>query len=250
MRKPKSLLRIYHRLFDAFGPQHWWPARTSFEVMVGAILTQNTNWGNVERAITSLRAADALKPERISQIPLKRLRSLIRSSGFFNQKAARLKAFSRFLVDRYGGRVGKLRREETAKLRGELLALDGIGPETADSMLLYALGKPVFVIDAYTRRVFSRHGYLSEKHGYADWQGLFEENLPRDARLYNEYHALIVKLAKEHCRKRPECGGCPLKGAKAPRGHYEARSKGQGGRRDRLKSTGSLRPQSMSLGSR
>lgn len=210
MRKPKPLLDIYRKLFSVFGPQHWWPARTSFEVMVGAILTQNTNWGNVERAIANLRAKNVLTTQRINVTSLQRLRGLIRSSGFYNQKAARLKAFSRFLLDRYGGNTAKLRREETAKLRGELLALDGIGPETADSILLYALGKPAFVIDAYTRRAFSRHGFLSEKHGYDEWQRLFTDNLPRDAKLYNEYHALIVRLAKEHCRKRPDCSGCPL----------------------------------------
>lgn len=212
MPKPNQLLKIHLELHEAFGPQHWWPARTPFEVMVGAILTQNTNWGNVERAIGNLRAADVLTPQRINATTFLRLTRLIRSSGFYNQKAGRLKAFSRFLVDRYGGSIARLRSEETAKIRTELLALDGIGPETADSILLYALGKPVFVIDAYTRRVFSRHGFLSEKHGYGDWQGLFEENLPRDPKLYNEYHALIVKLAKTFCRKQPMCDECPLSG--------------------------------------
>lgn len=210
MRKPKPLLKIYDRLYDAFGPQHWWPARTPFEVMVGAILTQNTNWGNVEKAVANLRSADSLKPERIARMPLRRLRCLIRSSGFYNQKAARLKAFSRFLLDRYGGDVRKVRRGDVREVRRELLALDGIGPETADSMLLYALGKPSFVVDAYTKRVFSRHGFLSDRHGYSDWQGLFEENLPRDVKLYNEYHALIVRLAKAYCRKSPKCSECPL----------------------------------------
>lgn len=241
MPKSNRLLGIFHKLGDAYGSQHWWPARTPFEVMVGAILTQNTNWGNVERAIANLRAADVLTPQRINVTTLIRLRRLIRPSGFYNQKARRLKAFSRFLVDRYGGSIAKMRREETAKLRGELLALDGIGPETADSILLYALGKPSFVIDAYTRRVFSRHGYLSEKHGYHEWQRLFADNLPRDVKLHNEYHALIVKLAKTHCRKRPECGGCPLKGVKAPRCHSGDGHKGQGGRRNRPICPGSLR---------
>jgi endonuclease-3 related protein len=210
MRKTISLLDIYGRLFSAFGPQFWWPARTPFEVMVGAILTQNTNWGNVEKAIANLKTEDVLTPRRINDITLLRLSRLIRPSGFYNQKARRLKAFSRFLIDRYGGSIAKLRREETAKLREELLALDGIGPETADSILLYALGKPAFVVDAYTRRIFSRHGFLSEKRGYEDWQKLFTDNLPRDVSLYNEYHALIVRLAKTFCRVKPVCGGCPL----------------------------------------
>ncbi len=241
MRKPKSLLDIYRKLFDAFGPQHWWPARTPFEVMVGAILTQNTNWGNVERAVAKLGAANALTAERIARMPLKRLRGLIRSSGFYNQKARRLKAFSRFLLDGYGGSIARMRREEAAKLRQGLLALEGIGPETADSILLYALDRPVFVVDAYTKRVFSRHGFLSEKQRYSDWQGLFEGNLPRDAKLYNEYHALIVRLAKTYCRKRPDCAGCPLEGAKAPPGHSKDGSRGQGGRRIRPSKPGWLR---------
>lgn len=210
MQQAISPSRTFHKLYNYFGPQHWWPAKTPFEVMIGAILTQNTNWGNVERAIANLRAAEVLTPQRIYSTTLQRLRRLIRPAGFYNQKARRLKAFSRFLIDRYGESIAKMRREETTKLRGELLALDGIGPETADSILLYALGKPVFVIDAYTRRVFSRHGFLSEKHGYSDWQEFFEGSLPRDVSLYNEYHALIVKLAKTFCRKRPNCDECPL----------------------------------------
>lgn len=248
MRQTNPLLKTYRKLFQAFGPQRWWPAKTPFEVMVGAILTQNTNWGNAERAIANLRTENALTPQRINVTTLLRLKRLIRSSGFYNQKARRLKAFSRFLIDRYGGNIAKLRREETAKLREDLLALDGIGPETADSMLLYALGKPVFVIDAYTRRIFSRHGFLSEKHGYDDWQGLFTDNPPRDTKLYNEYHALIVRLAKAHCRVRPDCAGCPLKGAKAPQGHSENGPKGRGGRRNRLISRGSLHFESRSRG--
>lgn len=210
MRKPKSLLDIYRKLFSAFGPQHWWPARTPFEVMVGAILTQNTNWGNVERAMANLKATDVLTPERINATTFLRLTRLIRPSGFYNQKTQRLKTLAHFLLERYDGDIRKVRREEVSKVRGELLALDGIGPETADSILLYALGKPVFVIDAYTRRVFSRHGFLSEKQGYSDWQGLFESELPRDEKLFNEYHALIVRLAKTHCRQRPLCDECPL----------------------------------------
>lgn len=248
MRKTISLLDIYGRLFSAFGPQFWWPARTPFEVMVGAILTQNTNWGNVERAIANLRTENVLTPQRINVTTLLRLKRLIRSAGFYNQKARRLKSFSRFLIDRYGGRVGKMRSDEFGKLRGELLALDGIGPETADSILLYALGKPAFVVDAYTRRVFSRHGFLSAKHGYEDWQKLFTDNLPRDTKVYNEYHALIVRLAKTHCRVRPDCAGCPLKGAKAPQGHSENGPKGRGGRRNRLISPGSLHFESRSRG--
>lgn len=178
-------------------------------MMVGAILTQNTNWGNVEKAIANLRAADVLTPQGINDTMLLRLKRLIRPSGFYNQKAARLKAFSRFLINRYGGSIAKMQKEETAILRKELLELKGVGPETADSILLYALNRPVFVIDAYTRRIFSRHRFLSPDSGYQEWQSLFMDNLPRRAVLYNEYHALIVKLAKDHCRPQPICHGCP-----------------------------------------
>jgi len=247
MRKFNRLLDIYNKLFGAFGPQSWWPARTPFEVMIGAILTQNTNWGNVERAIENLRTADVLTPQRFNVTTLLRLKRLIRCSGFYNQKARRLKAFVCYLIERYRGDIRRMRREDVRKLREELQSLDGIGPETADSILLYALGKPVFVIDAYTRRAFSRYGFLSETHGYDDWQRLFMDNLPADVELFNEYHALIVRLAKTYCRKRPNCTECPLLTIGKPKTQYGHSENGPGvggKRRNRPIHSGLLRSKS------
>jgi len=204
--KPLSLSAIHHRLFRAYGPQHWWPADSPFEVMVGAILTQNTNWRNVEAAIASLQAAGMLDGSRIASCDEARLGELIRTSGFFNQKAVSLKAFCRFYLD-HGGAAGLKRLDDP---RRALLALNGIGPETADSMLLYALGMPVFVIDAYTKRIFARLGLTRPEASYHQLQEFFEEHLPMDAGLFNEYHALIVEHAKQHCRVKPLCAECPL----------------------------------------
>ncbi len=199
-------MQVFTSLQDRYGPQHWWPADSPFEVMVGAILTQNTNWRNVETAITSLKAADMLDAERIAACDTARLGGLIRSSGFFNQKAVRLKAFCRFYLDA-GGEAGLKRLDDPGQ---SLLALHGIGPETADSMQLYALELPVFVIDAYTKRIFARLGLAHKDTGYRQLQAFFEEHLPGDTSLFNEYHALIVAHAKRHCRIRPLCPGCPL----------------------------------------
>jgi endonuclease-3 related protein len=176
--------------------------------MVGAVLTQNTNWGNVERAIANLKDADKLSPEAINYMPEEELSGLIRPSGYFNIKAKRLKAFVRYFIERYGGSVERMKREDCAKLRAEVLAVNGIGPETADSILLYALGCPTFVVDAYTKRIFSRHGFFPETADYHEVQRFFMDRLPKDERLYNEYHALIVKLAKDRCVKR--AGMCEL----------------------------------------
>jgi len=199
-------LRIYRLLFDAYGAQHWWPADTSFEMMLGAILTQNTAWTNVEKAIANLKRADALDAQAILKMDEAQLRELIRPSGFFNQKAARLKIFSDFYLE-HGGLEG-LRQMD--KPRAALLALHGIGPETADSMLLYALDEPVFVIDAYTRRIFARLGLTTPDVSYHELQNLFHAQLPMEVPLFNDYHALIVQHAKQHCRVRPRCDGCPL----------------------------------------
>jgi len=200
------LRNIYRRLLAAYGPQHWWPADTPFEVMVGAILTQNTNWKNVEMAIANLKAADMLKAEKIADCDEVHLGELIRSSGFFNQKAVRLKAFCRFYLDQ--GRESGLKRLDDP--RQTLLALNGIGPETTDSMLLYALDVPVFVVDAYTKRIFSRLGMISAKASYTEVQQLFQDQLDADVSMFNEYHALIVNHAKHHCRVKPVCTVCPL----------------------------------------
>jgi endonuclease-3 related protein len=208
----KKLLKIYKILLKEFGPQYWWPADSPFEVMIGAVLTQNTNWLNASRAIDNLKRKDLIRPHKIAVISKSKLISAIRPSGFYNQKAAYLKGFSRHVIDRYSGDLRKMSRVKTGILRNELLAINGLGPETVDSILLYALDKPVFVIDAYTRRIFGRHGVKIKDSDYPGWQNLFELHLPRDAKLFNEYHALIVKLAKERCRKKPDCQGCPLKG--------------------------------------
>jgi endonuclease-3 related protein len=206
------LMDIYSRLFSTFGRRHWWPGDSPFEVMVGAILTQNTNWGNVERAIKNLKRARALTPATIHEMSHERLAGLIRPAGYFNVKAKRLKAFIEFFIKRYSGRVSKMRKVDTETLRRELLSVNGIGPETADSMLLYALERPVFVIDAYTKRVLSRHGIMDGSESYERFQELFHDALSCDVRLFNEYHALLVRLGKDFCKPRPRCEGCPLSG--------------------------------------
>ncbi|MBV9888779.1 MAG: endonuclease III domain-containing protein [Acidobacteria bacterium] len=218
--RSNSFREYYEALFAAHGPQHWWPGRTSFEVIVGAILVQNTSWTNVEPAIERLRREKLLTPRAIECVSLPRLEKLIHSSGYFRQKAKKLKAFVKFLRDEYQGSIAKMARAETQTLRPQLLAIHGIGPETADSILLYAVGHPVFVVDAYARRILERHGHQlhfvrdgkSRPLNYEEIRQLFERELPRDPRLYNEFHALIVQTGKRYCRpKNPICGGCPLK---------------------------------------
>ena len=218
-RPQPDLPTIYRRLLTAFGPQHWWPAETPFEVMVGAILTQNAAWSNVERAIANLKRARKLNPRAILALSNPGLQRLIRPSGFFRVKAKRLRAFADYFVTRYQGSIARMRREPLARLRPELLRVHGIGPETADSILLYALNKPSFVIDAYTRRMLERHGMAARTTGYEDLRAMFEDSLPRRVQLYNEYHALFVRLAKTHCRTRPLCDGCPLSAYRMPPPH-------------------------------
>ena len=206
------LTHIYKKLYSAFGPQHWWPGETPFEVAVGAILTQNTNWGNVEKAITNLKNERKLNAAALHSLPVGRLASMIRPAGYFNIKATRLKHFMDFLVREYGGSMAKMKKEEVDVIRKKLLAVNGIGPETADSIILYALEKPGFVIDAYTKRVLSRHNILDHDSSYDKFQQLFHRNLGKDVQLFNEYHALIVRVAKEHCKTKPICAGCPIEG--------------------------------------
>ncbi len=207
----KKLSLIYHRLYSYFGPQSWWPADSIFEVMVGAILTQGTNWSNVEKAINQLKKHKVLTARKLYNLGDRKLARLIRSAGYYNIKAKRLKEFLKFFIHDYGASLKKISGQRTEVLRNELLAVKGIGPETADSILLYALNKPVFVIDAYTKRIFSRHKLLKEEAGYDEAQGLFTSNLRKDARLFNEYHALIVALGKTFCLKsKPKCSACPL----------------------------------------
>jgi len=201
---------VFDLLFKACGPQHWWPGDTPFEVIVGAILTQNTNWTNVEKAIVNLKREDCLNPGRLHAIKEEDLAELIRPSGYFNIKAKRLKSFTGFLFDSFNGDLDAMFALPLARLRHKLLSVNGIGPETADSILLYAGRYPVFVVDAYTRRIFSRLGLLNEEHTYHQVQAFFQDHLDEDERLFNEYHALIVRHAKEHCRTKPLCEGCPL----------------------------------------
>jgi len=202
-----DLRRLYRKLLGRYGPQEWWPARSAFEMSVGAILTQNTAWLNVERAVASLRRAGYLSAERMSRARAATLAGLVRPAGYFNQKAARLRAWSGFLVDEWGS-LARAKRRRVGDLRAELLALKGIGPETADSILCYALGKPVFVVDAYTRRILSRLGWVSGDEPYDDLRAWCESRLPAEAGHLGEMHALLVRHAKEHCRKRPVCDGC------------------------------------------
>ena len=207
----KELLDINNRLLSHYGPQHWWPAQGSFEVMVGAILTQSAAWTNVEKAIANLKEAGALSPESFDQLPISDLAALIYPSGYYNAKALKLKALAAYLAG-YDNDLGKLFNVETGQLRRELLEVHGIGEETADSILLYAANRPVFVIDAYTRRILGRIGLTPERDRYQDYQHLFMDNLPADAGLYNEYHGLLVCLGKNACRKIPLCEQCCLGG--------------------------------------
>jgi endonuclease-3 related protein len=207
----KILAKIYDKLYRVYGPRHWWPGETSFEVMVGAILTQNTSWGNVEKAIQKLKGKGILNPEGIHRLKKWELAPLIRSSGYYRIKADRLKAFVNFLFEEYDGDLKRMRRERLEELREKLLDIRGVGPETADSILLYGLKKSIFVVDAYTKRVLSRHGMISEKASYEEVQKLFMDHLPHDEKLFNEYHALIVHLGKWVCKKIPRCDICPIK---------------------------------------
>jgi endonuclease-3 related protein len=209
---PEKLALMYKKLYAAFGPQYWWPGETPFEVAVGAILTQNTNWANVEKAIANLKKNGVLRPKALHNMTHARLASLIRPAGYFNIKAKRLKNYISFLINEYQGSMPRMAKEDLRSIRKKLLSVNGIGPETADSIILYALGKPVFVIDAYTKRVLSRHNILDPNASYDVFQGLFHSKLRENICLYNEYHALFVRLAKENCRTKPLCAGCPLEG--------------------------------------
>ena len=207
-----KIIEIYHKLYHAFGPQHWWPGDSPFEIAVGAILTQNTNWANVEKAIASLKNKRALSAKGIHEMKTEKLALFIRPAGYFNVKARRLKAFIHFLTNDYHGSMGRMKNEKLDTLRTKLLNVHGIGPETADSILLYALDNPIFVIDAYTKRALSRHSVINHDENYERIQDLFHETLKRDTELFNEYHALFVRLGKTYCRKKPLCDGCPLEG--------------------------------------
>ena len=205
------LMELFDLLIERYGARHWWPADTPFEVCVGAILTQNTNWTNVEKAIVNLKREGLLSMDALWDIEQERLADLIRPSGFFNVKSVRLKEFIGWVLERHGS-LDAMFSGDWRELREELNAVRGIGRETCDSILLYAGEKPSFVVDAYTKRLFSRLGLVSETASYEEIRSLFMDALPLDAALYNEYHALIVEHCKRHCRKKPICDGCPLKG--------------------------------------
>jgi len=207
----QQLTEIYELLFQRYGPQHWWPADSPFEVVVGAILTQSAAWTNVERAIKNLSEANALSPVRLRQVPQDELAQLVYPSGYYNAKASKLKAFARYLRDNCRDSLDELFSRDVPTLRRELLSIHGVGEETADSIILYAARKPVFVIDAYTRRVVTRLGLEPSAARYADFQRLFMENLPPDEQMFNEYHALIVQHGKEVCRRAPRCSACCLR---------------------------------------
>lgn len=209
-----DLLEEAYKLCRAgFGPRNWWPGDTSFEVMVGAILTQNTNWGNVEKAIANIKKAGALDPHKLYNLHPRSLAALIRPAGYFNVKTRRLRSFLKYLIDKYGGNPACMSGRQTETLRGELLAVKGIGPETADSILLYALGKPVFVVDTYTHRILYRHHLASDESTYDDIRSLFMDNLRGDVPFYNDFHAQFVEVGKNFCRpKNPRCNECPLNG--------------------------------------
>ena len=210
MSNNEKLSCFYQTLLQAYGAQHWWPGDSAFEVMVGAVLTQNTNWANVEKAIDNLKRAKKLEPQAINRLDHDTLAELIRPAGYFNIKARRLKNLIAWFCERYGGDIKALRDGATDILREELLNINGIGRETADSILLYALDKLTFVVDTYTYRVLSRHGCIDIESDYEEIKDYCQSSLPGEVSVYNEFHALIVQVGKRHCKPRPQCAGCPL----------------------------------------
>lgn len=208
-RTNQILIEIYNLLFSSFGPQNWWPAETELEMMVGAILTQNTSWNNVEKALLNLKEKSLLSIQKLSQIPASTLAEYIRPAGYYNLKVKRLKNLINCLVHRYNGDINNLFSLDTETIREELLTVKGIGLETADSIVLYGAERPIFVVDTYTHRIVTRHG-LIEEAGYHDVQSLFMDNLSHDVELFKEFHALIVKTGKDFCRREPRCPECPL----------------------------------------
>ncbi len=205
------LLNFYQAMLESLGPSYWWPGETDFEIMVGAVLTQNTNWGNAERAITNIKRVERMSAEKLYALTEEQLAELIRPSGYFRIKASRLRNLLVFLKNESGFELETLKDQELDLLRDKFLAVKGIGPETADSIMLYALELPTFVVDAYTHRILNRHGLVPEDSTYEDMRELFMDALPQDVRLYNEYHALIVRTAKTWCKKKQgSCQECPL----------------------------------------
>lgn len=211
MNTKDILMNIFNDLYRHFGPQNWWPAEMPLEIVIGAVLTQNTNWKNVERAIDNLKNAGLLDIEKLATVPTSKIAELIKPAGYFNIKAKRLQNLMRLLYERYSGDLEAFFDRPVETLREELLSISGIGPETADDIILYAARKPTFVVDAYTYRILLRHGIIDEDADYNTIKELFEDNLPLDVKLFNEYHALLVAAGKKYCRKKsPLCDDCPL----------------------------------------
>jgi len=206
----QRLLKIFNILLTTFNKRHWWPGETPLEVVVGAVLTQNTSWKNVVKAIDNMKNEGILNVRDLYSISEERLSEIIRPSGFFNIKSKRLKNIIKVIYDKYDSNIENMMNNDLTTLRSMLLEINGIGPETADSILLYALNKPVFVVDSYTKRFLKNHKLYSGEDGYADIQKFFMNNLPSDTYLFNEFHALIVYLCQVNCKKKPECAGCPL----------------------------------------
>lgn len=205
------LSNVYSLLFNAFGPQRWWPGENRFEMMIGAMLAQNTSWRNVERAIDNLRQADLIEPHALYAVPLAELEELLRPAGYFRIKAKRLRSLLEFLMEHYDGSLDAMFETPLAELRQQLLDVHGVGPETADSILLYAGHLPSFVVDTYTHRIFARHGWIGFDADYQQIQDYVQDELPADVPLYNEFHALLVRVGKDYCRKgKPLCAECPL----------------------------------------
>jgi len=210
-RRGMYIKKIYRLLEKRFGDLGWWPADSDFEVIIGAVLTQNTSWSNVKKAIGELRGRSLIDPGKIAGMDTARLARIVRSAGYYRVKAERLKEISRFIMDECGGKLSKLKKEDTGKLREKLLAVRGVGPETADSILLYALGKLVFVVDAYTKRIFSRHGLINENATYDEVQSFVRRNFLEEYKPLNQFHALLVETGKRFCKKKKGlCSECPL----------------------------------------
>jgi endonuclease III related protein len=208
-----NYIEAYRLLYDYFGPQNWWPGDSPFEIMVGAVLTQNTNWSNVQKAITQLKSENLLSYQSLCLLSVDEIAQLIRPAGYYNLKAQRLRNLLDMLTTHYHGDLESFLVDDLESARENLLAVKGVGPETADSILLYACGQPVFVVDMYTHRVFSRHNMVEEETDYSTMQDIFLNHLPQDTQLYNEFHALIVRVARSFCKKKqPLCGQCPLQG--------------------------------------
>jgi len=216
-----SLYEVYQRLYDAFGPQNWWPGESPFEVLVGAILVQNTSWSNVEKAICRLREEGLMCPQKLYRLKDGELEELVKPVGYYRIKARRLKNVLHYLVVKHGGSLERMFALPIDQLRRELLNINGVGPETADSIILYAGNLPTFVVDAYTLRICARHGWVDSQIDYHTLKDFFESQLEPDVALYNEYHALLVRLGKDYCKKRPRCDECPLRCYLPDGGPYE-----------------------------